>query len=369
MDQKEKTDWFEVYQPYLAFIYACVVVIGFLCAILVPSNPLIFWFPKDVPGAEIWRNILLGIVAVVGFPFVVWRSFTAHRQANIANRQTVVANKNLVLIEKGHNLDRFEKAAQLMTESDYAPRLAGLSLMFELANEFPKEYYMLAQKQFCGLIQLTGREVSSLYDLQKESREEVGPPRSSIRKKDKELSYAVADRQIHAAKRLGQEAILYFSRLRAAHFEHENDWKPEMIGAQFSELEIVHEKLELKGVDLSYSSFQGCRIKDADFSEAYMKGCNFKDANFWSCNFSNAWLRDIVNITGETSFQNSVFKDAAFSVAGSRRRDQKNYRLFSNANIDGLRVLDSVYSTLPNFHQNKTTPIDEEYFSQPTQPA
>ncbi|KZK83584.1 Pentapeptide repeats (8 copies) [Pseudovibrio sp. Ad13] len=139
MDQESSIESTNVLMPIGAGIYAMVLIFALVCAIFVPDNPLKFWFPDNESGAEIWRNIGLLVVGLVGFPFIIWRSITAHWQAQISNKQAGIAlgqlqnaDRTLVLAEKRHITDRFAEAVELLGKDNSASASAGVIMLKDL---------------------------------------------------------------------------------------------------------------------------------------------------------------------------------------------------------------------------------------------
>ncbi|KZL02288.1 MULTISPECIES: pentapeptide repeat-containing protein [unclassified Pseudovibrio] len=339
----------------LIFLATAILAIGFWPDIM----SLKFWGGSDPAFGDIFRNIGWILVGAIGLVLAYERTNTASRQADISNDQAVIANEqaktankqaetameNLKLAEKGHNLDRFEKSAALMGKEDYPSRLAGLTLMFELAKEHPKEYYLLAQKQFCALIQLTGREVSQI----KKRNDDVS---------EKNMS-SEDHLEIHAAKRLGQEALTYFSKLRIDHIKLEEYWTPEMIGAQFSELEDIDVKLQLQGVNLSHASFNKSKIVMGNFRAAILYNCSVEEATFYKCDFSHARLREIIQFKNTCRTTGSTFKGAFFSTNNPRAMSYSFSCFFQEASTKGLCIAEKDIRYIDQEHQGTVTICDE----------
>ncbi|MDA8882528.1 pentapeptide repeat-containing protein [Alphaproteobacteria bacterium] len=87
-------------------------------------------------NSSILRNLSLLAVSVIGLPFVIWRSFTAHKQAKTS--------------ESGLQNDRYQKGAEMLGNKSLATRLGGVYALERLAKEQPEAYHMQIMKLFCA---------------------------------------------------------------------------------------------------------------------------------------------------------------------------------------------------------------------------
>lgn len=90
-------------------------------------------------GGTPLRDAALILAAVLGAPFVIWRTITAHWQAQAARRQSEVAEGNRALTEDRNLTDRFIKAVEMLgAGTPEAPileqRLGGIYALEKLAQ-------------------------------------------------------------------------------------------------------------------------------------------------------------------------------------------------------------------------------------------
>lgn len=100
-----------------------------------------YWGGKAPDRSAVLRNIVLVAAAAIGFPLVVWRASSAHRQAAEANKQSEIANEQARITRHGMQVERFQKALEMLDEDEsntLTRRITALRIMETLANEDPE---------------------------------------------------------------------------------------------------------------------------------------------------------------------------------------------------------------------------------------
>ncbi|WP_193775953.1 MULTISPECIES: pentapeptide repeat-containing protein [unclassified Pseudovibrio] len=211
-----------------------------------------YWGGFNASPAEVLRNIGLMLVAAIGLPFVVWRSFTAHKQAK-------TAISNLRLAEKGHNNDRFREGAKLLAEDNVAVASSGVFLLADLVRN-ADEYFPVVQ------------ETLEQY----------------VRKRNIDRSIFKSDSPVpDTAFFLDQSAaIRTLTELRQA-----RDWNSlelldlantNMDCVEFNKSKSIHfyncrlDNCSFRGLLLPFANFEGAMLRAVDFSGADLSGANFK---------------------------------------------------------------------------------------------
>src|ERR1051326_9028208 len=75
---------------------------------------------------KVFSQYIIGLAGALAFALAAWRSWTAHLQAKTAIRQTEIA-------ERGQNVERYAKAAEMIGSERLAVRQAGIYALRELA--------------------------------------------------------------------------------------------------------------------------------------------------------------------------------------------------------------------------------------------
>ncbi len=101
-------------------------------------------------GGTPLRDAALILAAVLGAPFVIWRTITAHWQAQAARRQSEIAEGNRALTEDRNLTDRFIRAVEMLgAGTPEAPileqRLGGIYALEKLAQESEKHHIQIME--------------------------------------------------------------------------------------------------------------------------------------------------------------------------------------------------------------------------------
>jgi hypothetical protein len=202
---------------------------------------------------------------------VVWRSYTAHRQANAAQTQAEVATK-------GHLQDRLSTAAALLDGDKPSVRRSGLYLLSELANDHPNEFHKVISRLLVGFAWDTS--VAAINSGSKTPREfELALDEfSKIRSKlGSGHEFGVLDLNGLKAK------DCRFSRLEIANIR--------CVEGDFEGVNFINSNLYdaiFYRSSFKATSFNGCNLTGADFGRIDMSGVHFFECNISSCDFTEA---------------------------------------------------------------------------------
>ena len=274
-------------------ILAGVVIMAFALAFLLDS---LSWDWERLTGSqspnliEAWRNIGLIALGIVGVGLATWRSILAHQQ-----NQNAVAQRRIS--ERGMNVDRYQKGAQMLESEELSVRIAGIYGLRELAISDPKESYIIVQSLLFAFI----REKSK-------SR----APRPAVAD---DQAAGAADGHTHFED-LGpdvHEALDATKALRKAipdahQLEAEAEWLPNLAGANLSSARLSDANLsganligadlsgahfgsaDLSGANLGYANLTGAKLFHANLSDVNLFEANLSDVNLFEANLSGASL-------------------------------------------------------------------------------
>lgn len=93
---------------------------------------------------KIIQQLGLFLLAIIGLGLAIWRSLTAHRQAQAALDQARTAFRQAENAERAQNVERYTRAAQMLESERRAVRQAGIYALRELALFDPKNHRVLA---------------------------------------------------------------------------------------------------------------------------------------------------------------------------------------------------------------------------------
>jgi len=85
--------------------------------------------------SEIFRNLGLFAVAVVGLGFGIWRAWTAHRQAQASEKQATAATDQWRIAEQGQITDRYTEAVKMLSDSNARTRTGAVYALARIAQD------------------------------------------------------------------------------------------------------------------------------------------------------------------------------------------------------------------------------------------
>jgi uncharacterized protein YjbI with pentapeptide repeats len=230
----------------------------------------------------IFRNFGLLTLALIALPLAVWRSWTAHKQARSANRQTELAEKGLII-------DRYQKGAQMLESSELSVRLAGIYALRELVWSDPAETYFLV--------------LDLLYDFVRERSNDRKPCLDTVSHARPDPGYGIFPPDL-------QKAIETASRLRnsvpnGVEEEIRKSWFADLTGANLTDAVLENANLkrarltaaqltraEMTGIDLTNADLVGADLRRAILEGAVLREVDFGGANLSEADLSNANLKD-----------------------------------------------------------------------------
>lgn len=296
---------------------------GFGLLVLALHGPNIEWtweYWGDNKGnfdrSAILRNFGLLIVAICGLLLASWRSWTAHRQADTANRQQKVFADQYRLAEKGQIVDRFQKGSAMLESNELSVRLAGIYALRELAMSDPEVTYITVQDLLCDFV----REKSN-------DRE----PENTPLPMNKGTTYGPFPPDL-------QRALDTFSWLRdnvQDARELEENWSAKLAGANLSKVNLF--KKNLAGTNLVSANLSEARLFSANLSSASLRETNLFKAKLGNANLSKA------DLSG-ASLIKAVLYAANLSDAHLFETDLSGAKLYE-ANVSGAIFL---HTTLDN---------------------
>lgn len=255
---------------FLGFFLSLVVVALLFAAIVTLSDFVraglrLGPYISDVDGSAI-RNTGLVLAALLGAPFVVWRSVVAAKQARIADEalfndkinaaaQDLAARKEVTQILEQEGI----KSVLNEVEDDLVRRAAAIDRLEGLATE--------REGAAPRVVRLLATYVRGNFPCMN-----LGHTEPPFTRKTPRMDL--------------QKAIDTIGRVHR----------------HASEIDKSHWRLDLKGCDFDGVNFQGGFFWAADFSDCRLEACNLREANFEGClfrgsllNFSDFWR---VNFTG-----------------------------------------------------------------------
>lgn len=295
-----------------------------------------YWGSSDgvFDRSVIFRNFGLLILALIALPLAIWRSWVAHQQARIANKQHLLSEKGLVI-------DRYQKGAQMLESTELSVRLAGIYALRELATSDPDETYLLVLDLLCDFVRERSKtRVKSVSPVPSRSAADFGPFPPDLQKALETISWI--------RNKVPAEVLL-----------EPLDWRPDLaeanlFNAQLDEFNLTKANLyraNLSNADLTEANLTNAILSEADLSKSNLLRVNLSMAEMYEVDLRCAFLcvanlRSVhligsdasgVNLThadlSNASLVDSDFSDAILLSSILIKADLSRTR-FANAKLD-----------------------------------
>ncbi len=274
-------------------ICALAITFAFCCllsaALLVRLGWDALWSPHPA-YQEAARNFLLAFAGAFGAPFLVWRSWVAHKQANAATEQARVALENHVtgIFSKSVELMGLERESKSLSKDGVTvttsvpnteARLGALYSLARLLEESEKDRRAILET-LCAYIRENSRfEIPDDKDEASRFRNGDLPP-TTARRADVQVALAIVGRRSNRVR----------ERTAA------EGWR-----------------LDLRNSNLIAYDFSGLNYDKTDFGNSFLNGANLSGASFDNCIFSHTFFRG-ANMAF-TSFRHSIIDNCDFNNA------------------------------------------------------
>ncbi|NKX67014.1 pentapeptide repeat-containing protein [Labrenzia sp. 5N] len=230
------------------------------------------------PDNEFFANVRnLGLIAlgIIGTALALWRSVLAHR----AHR----------LSEKGLNLDRYQKGAQMLESLDLSVRFAGIYALRDLAISDPDESYSLVLDLLFDFVRERSKvRVKSVSPVPVHPKVYYAPFPADLQKALEVVSSL--RRTLPNARSLERGCLL---DLRNA-----NLFGADLAGLYMPKVKLLHAQMSganlkganLKGASLPVANLSGAILDGADLSKTNLTGSSLVRAHLFYANLSGATL-------------------------------------------------------------------------------
>jgi hypothetical protein len=255
---------------------------------------------------KIIQQFVLMIGGALAFGVAVWRSWTAHKQANVALRQADLA-------ERAHDIDRYAKGAGMLDSEQIPVRQAGVYSLLELGRADTGNLYSLVLKLLSGFARVRSAEWKKLLAQAPPS---YATPHPAPRDPTTELA------DLH-------DAIRSIGWLR-----HQNPGRVE-------EERTVKFTLNLQGItanglSLNEVDFSLADLSEADLRDTYIRSTKFWHAYLWGTDFRGATAQ-WSNFEG-ASLESCRFEGALFSRCTFERASLATVQFDASAELGECNI-------------------------------
>jgi uncharacterized protein YjbI with pentapeptide repeats len=243
-------------------------LVEIVAAVFSPVTDLLlrFWTWMAARTIEDWRNIVLILGVLIGFPLAIWRSVLLSKQTRLA--------------DAGQDFDRYQKGASMLGDDRLSVRQAGIAALEQLARRQPDHYLRIVLEVLCSFVRDRGMEQLGAL-------------------KTKNTSYQLLEDGLFVSISADcQTALKAIAALNAAFGLQKQDLldgtidlaETNLIKADLVEFNLA--KANLTRANLKWASVAGANLSEADM----MLVC-LKEANLWDVDLSEADLAE-ADLTG-----------------------------------------------------------------------
>jgi uncharacterized protein YjbI with pentapeptide repeats len=278
------------------------------------KNWWIFWSDNR----ESLSSLILVIGSIVGVIFLIWREFTAHRQANTAEKRHTAQTE----ADKERRItDNFTKAIELLGKPEIEVRLGAIYALERIAQESQQDHWPIMEtltayvRTRCQIsIESGGITDASIAETD-----------SSSKKAKK--GYAPVDVQA------------VFNVLRRRNLNHK---EINLFDLSNTSLRYV----DLSRTSLSFADLSGCDLRYANLNETDLSYSDLRFANFIGANLNRIFLYE-ADLTGaflqKVELRYSDLRRATLTNANMSGADLTDADLTEARNISETNLIETIF--------------------------
>ncbi|MDT8327370.1 MAG: pentapeptide repeat-containing protein [Roseovarius sp.] len=296
--------------------FLCVAIVGGLFVLALASAfgllfAAVFGALLDVPGSSLGVGGVT--VALIGAPFVIWRSLVAQKTLNVTEQGHITDRINIAVqglgAEKSVKRDGDERP-----EANLEVRIGSIYALERLSQDSERDHIQIM-------------EILCAYIRMNAGREDIALPEGEVTPEEWR-AWAEKERE-HV--RLGVDvALKVIERRDAKRKQHEND-KGYRLGLERAQLR----KIILSGRDLTGADLSGAQLQGADLWGAKLQGADLKGAEL-----QGAFLRG-----AELQGADLLFAQLQGADLGGAKLQGAN---LSGVDLQGAAVRSVDFTDLPN---------------------
>lgn len=263
------------------------------------------WLTDNESASTTIRNLGLFVFGAVGLPVAIWRSVIAARQAEAAQRQSKIAEQNLLN-------DRFQRGAEMLGHPDIASvRIAGIHALARLGAEYPDVFHLPVMHTIAAFV--VDRTKGARAEPEQELVDPESLPASDIIERVSPwieeaidssghhpfLVSLAAGREVGTVPELAKdvgEAMRSIAQRGKNQVAVENDGTFRMNLADACIPGLIFHQADFSGFDFTKADMRRVRGWRARFVRARLAGADLSAANLYDAVFRDADMRR-VNLT------------------------------------------------------------------------
>lgn len=229
-------------------------------------------------GTNTFFNVFLFVAIVTGIVFAMRRSSISSKQSKFA--------------EAGHNIDRFQKAVSMLSETDILTRQAGVSILTELMRQHPEDFLKPARRILSSFIEYNPNASSNALKHYSHAKPTTG-----------RHDYLAAFKALCALNSLETKDA------EAEPIDCRNLQLPfcDLSSQNLSDMQILNSNFrgsiffnsDISQCAIGWSNFSHCSLRDTNLSGAIFSKVNFEETIFEDADCGGAIFQDCRNLTYE----------------------------------------------------------------------
>jgi uncharacterized protein YjbI with pentapeptide repeats len=331
-------------------------VSGWIFIVLVLFDPPLRTALKDV--TEIIRNVLLGLLGVLGGAFGLYlafvRSMAMRESAEAASRATAIADRKESREKdstaKALTIDSLTRAIEQLGNDDVSVRLGGIHALDRLARSENAEVEAIAEVLAAHVRQASSKSFSGDRSERHLEIQLCINKLGSYRKLVSTLTFDLRETDLRKLDFIGldfTESRFDEANLSGSYIEQSAFTRCSLSSAVFQKIFVLRSDFAM--AKLGHSKWTDCRVEECDFSNLFVfevefnefrarktklfstrlwhakiintnfDSCNFDGGEFTSCEISETTFEDCSFVNKRiirTTFQNSFFD--AINAASAR---------------------------------------------------
>lgn len=308
------------YRPFLSFLVLYVALMG-NAALGLYLNII------DVRGMEPkdLREIIISLGALLGVPFLVWRTLIAWQQADAVKRSNIKQRIATAAEQLSAVQERRIDDTTISTFPDYWRRVAGLLELESAMHEDPSSHI-----QIVNLISLYVRESAAVSDSLLSGDEEALGLHDEVQLMRSLRNASVYSNSLPTPRADIQTAIDILGRRpeRGRKLERMRRYRLDLSNADLRNVKFTR----LYGDDFEGASAD---FEQTDFRDSVLDGCYACEVNFTGCDFSRCGLIG-AEFLG-SSLRGCTFDSVRAISCGMNSCDLKRSQ-FETSCLDGLNL-------------------------------
>ena len=226
-----------------------------------------------------WRDLLTIILGFAGIVLLWWRSYSADKQATVAQKQIDLATNQLLTGQQDSLDGRYQRIADMLGSDTVSTRVGGIYSLKHLMVTHTEQYHLAGIELLCAFIRSPPSHKSpdadngSLREDVQAAMSVIGSRTQKAIKWENPPSFTIDLEGVNLAGLKLHGANLSWAKLHSVSLANAD-----------------LRKVNLSDAMLYNADFTSASISDVDFSHAMLQRALCDRVSFFQCNFLNSYI-------------------------------------------------------------------------------